>query len=256
VNSIETETYIWLNAESKSNIIVIGDHAGDRFPETLDTHLLGLDPTILDVEAVERHIVADVGVDGLCRALAMLLGAPTLMSRFSRLVVDLNRYPEDVAVIPPRSDGVDIPGNAMLSGEARKRRLECYFEPYHQTLRSSLAEYDRLAADPLILLIHSFTPFLSDGIHRPWDVGVLWRDDERVALPALRYLRAEGDLMVGDNEPYSARGMPVGYSLVEHCERPSRRHLLLEIRQDLLATPAQQRSWAVRVAKMVRALVD
>jgi predicted N-formylglutamate amidohydrolase len=36
-------------------------------------------------------------------------------------------------------------------------------------------------------------------------VGVLWNDDPRLPEPLLAELRRDPSLVVGDNEPYSAR---------------------------------------------------
>ena len=55
-----------------------------------------------------------------------------------------------------------------------------------------------------MLVMHSFTPQMN-GFKRPWHVGVLWNDDPRLPEPLLAELRRDPALVVGDNEPYSAR---------------------------------------------------
>jgi predicted N-formylglutamate amidohydrolase len=82
---------------------------------------------------------------------------------------------------------------------------------------------------PALLSVHSFTPRL-DGLDRPWQVGVLWDRDPRIAVPLLRELRQRG-LTVGDNEPYSARG-PTDFTMPYHAERRGLPHVMIEIRQD------------------------
>ena len=55
--------------------------------------------------------------------------------------------------------------------------------------------------------MHSFTPVFLD-VARPWHAGVLFNRDARLAEPLLRLLRAEGDLVVGCNEPYAVTDTP------------------------------------------------
>ena len=50
------------------------------------------------------------------------------------------------------------------------------------------------------------------GVARPWQVGVLWDRDDRLAPPLIAALRAE-NLIVGDNEPYD--GALIGDSMYE-----------------------------------------
>jgi N-formylglutamate deformylase len=82
------------------------------------------------------------------------MGASTISARWSRYVIDLNRPPEDTSLYPGMDTTglcpVDTFGRAplYLAGRAPSeaeiaRRLERYWRPYHQQLRSEL---DRLLA--------------------------------------------------------------------------------------------------------------
>jgi predicted N-formylglutamate amidohydrolase len=97
--------------------------------------------------------------------------------------------------------------------------------------------------------MHSFTPVFLD-VARPWHVGVLYNRDARVAGPLLRALRDEGDLVVGDNEPYAVSDA-TDYSVVNHGERRGLPHVEIEIRQDLIATAQDQDAWAERLARLL-----
>ena len=66
---------------------------------------------------------------------------------------------------------------------------------------------------PALVAIHSFTPRLRGRPPRPWQIGMLWHHDGRIALPLIARLRGEG-LCVGDNEPYS--GQLEGDSMSRH----------------------------------------
>jgi predicted N-formylglutamate amidohydrolase len=99
----------------------------------------------------------------------------------------------------------------------------------------------------VICAIHSFTPCLKGRAPRPWQVGVLYSHlDERLALPLIDRLRAEPDLCVGDNEPYS--GHLPGDAIDRHALQSGRPNILIEVRNDLIADEAGQRHWAERLA--------
>ena len=97
-----------------------------------------------------------------------------------------------------------------------------------------------------LLVMHSFTPEMS-GFKRPWHVGVLWNDDPRLPEPLLAELRRDTSLVVGDNEPYSARD-PYEYTLGVHAGRAALPHCSLEVRQDLVGTRQTARSWGRKLA--------
>ena len=65
-------------------------------------------------------------------------------------------------------------------------------------------------------------------------------------------LRAEGDLIVGENEPYRVSDL-TDYTIPVHGERRGLPHVEIEIRQDLIADPAGQTAWAERLARLLPA---
>lgn len=99
--------------------------------------------------------------------------------------------------------------------------------------------------------IHSFTPCIGNGAPaRPWHVGVLSNRDTRMAAPVLAALRTLPDLVVGDNEPYSAR--EINYTLDTHAGAAGLPHVSFEIRQDLVAEAAGCERWADLLAQVLR----
>ena len=54
----------------------------------------------------------------------------------------------------------------------------------------------------MLVALHSFTPVYA-GVARPWHIGTLYHRDTRLPPLLLQLLRAEADLVVGDNEPYA-----------------------------------------------------
>jgi predicted N-formylglutamate amidohydrolase len=74
----------------------------------------------------------------------------------------------------------------------------------------------------------------------------------RLARIMLELLRAEGDLVVGDNAPYAVSDTS-DYGVPMHAERRGLPHVEIEIRQDLIADAAGQVAWAARFARLLRA---
>jgi predicted N-formylglutamate amidohydrolase len=194
-----------------------------------------------------RHIAYDVGAAGVSRALGLALDSPVIASNFSRLVIDPNRGEDDPTLCMKIYDGSIIPANRHADAAEVDRRLALFHRPYHDALGAVIAA----RRDPVIVSIHSFTPQLRGRPPRPWHVGVLYAGDTRLALPLIARLRAEADLCVGDNEPYS--GHLPGDALDRHGVAPGRLHVLIEIRNDLIATPAAQAGWGERLAPMLDA---
>ena len=221
--------------------VVSCDHASARVPPEVAGGDLGLPP-----EEMARHIAFDVGAAGLSRALAARLGAPAVLSDFSRLVIDPNRGEDDPTLLMRLYDGTIIPANRAADAAERERRLDLLHRPYHAALGRMM---ERPGA--ILLAVHSFTPQLRGRAPRPWHVGVLSAGDRRLADPLLARLGAEPDLCVGDNEPYS--GHLPGDSVDRHALRHGRPNALIEVRNDLIAAPVDQKRWAARLAPILEA---
>ena len=231
----EHEAYRLLGTPRFGGILVVSDHASNRVPEDID---LGIDPALLS-----QHIAVDLGVAEVGALLAQRPGIAAFQGHISRLVCDLNREPHAPAVIPIASDGHAIPGNAM-DHAAHRARLERFHTPYHTALSDLLND----SPPALVLSLHSFTPQLATSDEaRPWQVGVLYNDDDRAARLAIPLLEAQG-LCVGDQLPYS--GKLLNYTMNRHCEAEDRPYLGIELRQDQVATPQQQAEWADRLARL------
>ncbi|MCC7321006.1 MAG: N-formylglutamate amidohydrolase [Rubellimicrobium sp.] len=225
--------------------LVTCDHASNAVPPWVGGGDLGL-----PAADMARHIAWDPGAAGVARELGRLLDAPCLLSGFSRLVIDPNRGEDDPTLLMRLYDGTVIPANRHAGAAERERRLDRLYRPYHTA-------YARLAAaraDRAICAIHSFTPCLNGRAPRPWHVGVLHSPlDSRLALPLIERLRAEGDLCVGDNEPYS--GHLPGDAIDRHALTHGRPNVLIEIRNDLIATAGAQAAWAARLAPLLGAVL-
>ncbi|MFK8031022.1 MAG: N-formylglutamate amidohydrolase [Gammaproteobacteria bacterium] len=228
-----------LNPDSTSPLLLVCDHASNRVPEKLDN--LGLDEASLS-----RHIAFDKGSAAVAERVSADLGCSAVLCNFSRLVIDCNRKVGDPTLMPPVSDDVFVPGNQNLTEVERAARYDDIYVPYHDAITNELNRLEDQVQGPAIIAIHSFTPQLEGGDWRPWDVGVLWDKDSRIASPLLEYLRADSDLCVGDNEPYSGKH-PADYTIDFHGEERGIPCVSIEIRQDLLSTQAGIEGWARRL---------
>ncbi len=224
-----------------AGLVITCDHASNAFPPGYGT--LGLPP-----EQLERHIAYDIGAAEVTRRLAELLGAPAVLSRFSRLFIDPNRAPEDPTLIMRISDGAVVPGNAQIDAREIEYRLNTYYRPYHAAIDAALDAAIAAGKPPAIFSIHSFTEAWR-GHPRPWHATVLWDKDPRFAKPLVDALHAEPDIVAGENEPYTGRLK--GDSMYEHGTRRGLAHALIEIRQDLIRDPAGQQAWAERLARII-----
>ena len=216
---------------ARGGIVSVCDHASNHIPEDID---LGIPPG-----AQDKHIAWDIGAAGVCERMARRHSVPTFMAEISRLVVDLHREEDVDGVIPTQSDGILIPGNI---GANREARLNQYYRPYHNALGAWLS-----AAEPqLVLSIHSFTPSLESApAERPWEVALLFNEDDRAARHAIRILRELG-YNVGENEPYSGRELNA--TMNRHAEAHGRPYCAIEIRNDLITNEAGQARWAETIA--------
>ena len=227
-----------------AGMLVVCDHAHNRLPP-------GYGDLGLPAGEFRRHIAYDPGAAAVACGLASRLGVPAVLSTFSRLLIDANRGEDDPTLIMRLSDGAVVPGNSAVDGEERTRRIARFHAPYHAAINAAIEEALGVGRPPVIISIHSFTPVWR-GRARPWHAGVLWDSDPRIAEPLITALRAEGDLAVGDNEPYS--GALANDCMYRHGSARGLAHALVEIRQDLIGEPAGAAAWADRLARIVSAL--
>ncbi|OYU18445.1 MAG: N-formylglutamate amidohydrolase [Rhodobacteraceae bacterium PARR1] len=227
--------------------LVTCDHASNRVPDWVAGGDLGI-----AAADMARHIAYDLGAAGLTERLAAALDSPAILSDFSRLVIDPNRGEDDPTLVMRLYDGTIIPANRHIAEAGITERLDRLYRPYHDA-------YAALAArrpDTVIVAVHSFTPCLKGRSPRPWQVGILHSHlDERLSRALIRRLEAEGDLCVGDNEPY--HGHLPGDAIDRHALAAGRLNTLIEVRNDLISGAEAQQAWADRLARLlVAALGD
>jgi len=214
-----------------SRLLFLCDHASNALPDGA----LGLDPMLLST-----HIAHDIGAAAVTRALATAYGAPAFLGGWSRLLIDLNRGADDPTIVMKLSDGSIIPGNRQADRTEVARRIAAFHAPYHAAIAGIL---NGMPEGAVVVSMHSFTPAWK-GRPRPWEVGVLYDRDRRLADPLMARLKEAG-FMVGDNEPYS--GALEGDTLYQHGTCRGLPHALIEIRQDLIGRDEMAQAFAGRL---------
>lgn len=227
-----------LGQPQPGGVLLIGDHASNRIPDDID---LGIPAALLD-----QHIALDIGVAAVARRL-VASGAvdAAILGGVSRLVVDYNRDMHAPGLVPIASDGHAIPGNA-IDHAARAARIARYYRPYH----ALIAETITAARPAMILSLHSFTPLLAahPDQQRPWDIGILYNQDDRLARVAIPAFAALG-LVVGDQQPYSGRQL--NETMNRHAEANGIPYLGIEMRQDHVGNDAGQARFSAMIEQIV-----
>jgi predicted N-formylglutamate amidohydrolase len=232
------EAWTAIEGAANSPFLLIADHASNAVPADIE---LGIDANLLNL-----HIALDIGVAGLGSLLCERLQCPGILGGVSRLVIDLNREKDAPHIIPTASDGHAIPGNA-IGHEARLARIECFWKPYHARIARQIA----FQRPDLLISLHSFTPRLeTSDEERPWQVGILYNNDDRAARVAIPLLEAAG-VVVGDQLPYS--GKLLNATMNRHGEENGIAYLGIEMRQDLISHEEGIAHWANVLVPVIEA---
>ncbi len=236
------------NAEGAGPIVLVCDHASNFFPPPYDTSL-----NVSDADK-KAHIAWDPGALGVARGLSRALDAPLVFTTVSRLIIDCNREENRPDLIPCLSETTEISGNRDLSQEEKASRIDLAHRPFHTAIDEVLDQRKDKGLPSAVVSIHSFTPVYK-GQARPWEIGLIYETDRRLADPVLADLRARGDLTVGDNEPYSpADG--VYYTIHRHGEERQLPCLMIEIRNDEITTPEEEARWSELLAPVLAAAAE
>jgi predicted N-formylglutamate amidohydrolase len=237
-----TQSWKMIAGNPQSPFFLIADHASNHVPEDVE---LGVPEAWLNT-----HIAVDLGVAALGREICLRLGCPGILGAVSRLVIDLNREEDATGLIPLDSDGKVIAGNA-LDPEQWTHRINRYWRPYHDRIAKQIAAQ----APRLLISLHSFTPSLESRPEeaRPWEVGILYNEDDRAARIAIPMLEASG-VVVGDQLPYS--GKHLNATMNRHAEGDGIAYLGIEMRQDLIGDEEDIIIWAKRLVPVLNACLN
>ncbi|MBX3582069.1 MAG: N-formylglutamate amidohydrolase [Rhizobiaceae bacterium] len=230
------------NRTGSSPYVFVCDHASNWLPPGYGT--LGL-----PASDMSRHIAWDPGALPVASKLSGLLDAALVQAGVSRLAIDCNRPLDAPDLIPPVSETTTIPGNNAVSDKEREQRIALSWRPFHDAIDDVIGE--RLAAgrDTRLISIHSFNPVYK-GVSRPWEIGILHDDDERLSAPLIAALSRQGTFTIGDNQPYSPADR-VYFTLERHARSRGMPCAMIEIRNDEIAGETGQQAWAERLANIL-----
>lgn len=229
-----------INPQGQGDFVLVCEHASNTIPAGLNN--LGL--TAADLE---RHIAWDPGALDVAREMARRLDAPLVASRVSRLVYDCNRACDAPDAIAVRSDSTDIPGNKDLSEGQRRARFEQYYVPFRDAVSACLDARVSRARPPVLLTVHSFSPVFA-GRTREVELGIIHDQDTRFADAMLVAATSASTLLICQNEPYGPQD-GVDHTLDLHGVRRGLLNAMIEIRNDLIATPDARRAIAAMLSR-------
>jgi predicted N-formylglutamate amidohydrolase len=230
------------NPEGSGSFVIFCDHASNRIPREFSS--FEVDPALLDT-----HIAWDPGALAVARGLSARLDAPLVWPDASRLVIDCNRPHDSGSLIVMETERGPVPANQGLSQHERRRRLEHIHAPYHAAIDALLKRRMDAHLPTAVVAIHSFTPVFF-GKHRPWQIGVVFGDDRRLADILIRKLKSDSALTVGINQPYSPADQ-VYYTVERHAGPQHLPAAMIEIRNNEIAGDLGQRTWADRLADIL-----
>ena len=230
-----------MNARAAGPAVIVCEHASNHIPDKYDG--LGLYRAARD-----SHVVWDPGAEGVAQRLAGALDAPMIAGRISRLVYDCNRPPEAASAIPAHSAGINVPGNAGLSAEARAARIGEVYAPFTRALDHLIARRRRAGTPFALITLHSFTP-VWQGVPRTVEIGILHDADHRLADAMLSEPGPGRAIM--RNAPYGPED-GVTHTLRRHGQDKALPNVMIEIRNDLTTTVAEQAEIARFLASMLR----
>ncbi len=220
------------NAQGPSPYVLICEHASNALPRALGT--LGLSD-----EDRQRHIAWDIGAAGTARILSKLLNAPLILQRYSRLAYDCNRSPEAIGAMPPKSEMHDVPGNTGLMPEQKLLRINGLYRPFMDAITTLLDERAAHGQHTILASMHSFTPIYF-GKPRTLELGLLFDRDPWLANFMIKAFPGDKARL---NEPYGPKD-GVMHLMSVHAAPRGLKHVMIEIRNDLIAQHAGQNTWA------------
>lgn len=230
------------NEDGASRFVLICEHASRFIPGVYGK--LGLADHDL-----ERHIAWDIGAADVSRRLSQLIDAPLVLAGYSRLLIDLNRPVTSETSIPEVSETTTIPGNLNISDAERLRRIGTYFTPFQSRVAALL---DARGSRPTaIIAMHSFTPVFK-GVARPWRAGILFRRSQELGRALVSALGGSA-AGIAENQPYRIED-DSDYTVPVHGEARGHEAVLVELRQDLIATADGAETWSQSLAVALRSI--
>ena len=233
-----------INSQGEFPLLLVCEHASDHIPNELND--LGV-----SAETRKSHAVYDIGAREVAFEISRVLNCPLIISNISRIVIDCNRDPFSPSAVPFKSEVHLIPGNKNITEVEHKRRIQSYYNPFHDLVDEFLNSNPDTVS---FIAIHSFTPVFF-GVDRRVDLGILFDEDTRLAGLLLDKLTKVKDFRVVPNEPYRPDPKVV-HTVKRHAMTRNLPHLMVEIRNSLIRTKANQVEMGTLLAEPIKQSVE
>jgi len=201
---------IILNSDSNKNVLITCEHASTEIPKKYGT--FGLDEE--KIKTVSDYV--DRGAKSLASSLSQKMDTVCIMPSYSRLLINVNKPIDHPKIVNDNCFGTIIPGNQNLSIEELKSRIQKYYVPFHDKIRSIVMQLRGKNKRIFFISVHTFYDILN-GVERNLDIGILFKypKDEKFCNKVKDLIEKKSNHVVKFNEPYSAHET-AGYTMNEN----------------------------------------
>ena len=232
------------NPDGASAVLLVCEHASKYIPASLDN-------LRLDTQTANSHVAWDPGALAVAEHLSASLDATLIAANVSRLVYDCNRPPESAGAMPAKSEIFLIAGNRNISAEEKTARINEIYVPFTNAIQDEISARADTGRTTVLVTIHSFTPIFF-GEKRKVELGILHDQDSTLAdtildIPCTMKARR--------NQPYGPDD-GVTHTLKLHALPAGLLNVMIEIRNDLIATGADQKKVAAELSTMITQALD
>lgn len=210
---------VYVGGDGTAPFIISCEHATNALPE-------GMTWPKEDAWVINTHWAVDLGIADLTRLLAEDTNATAVLTRYSRLYLDVNRYTDSDTLCRDHGDGKTIHLNKNLSQEQIEERIKRAYHHWHETLYRQA----RSKRGNFLLSLHSFTGNY-EGQTRDLEIGVMHVGNLELATKWRDFFRSKGFNSEVD-QPYDGATYMISAHLA--AKRTWRDAIMLEIRNDLL----------------------
>ncbi len=236
-----------INSIGPGPVLLLCEHASNHIPNRYQG--LGLDP-----DDANSHAAWDPGALDLATTLSLALDSPLIAGSISRLVYDCNRPPSAASAMPTTSERISVPGNRNLTPAMRAERVDTVYDPFCQAVAAVLKHRQAHGQLSILVTIHSFTPLFFDT-RRAVEIGILHDSDARLADLMLAEKHRLPHRHIERNAPYGPQD-GVTHSLQLHGLQNGLANVMVEVRNDLLTSPARIQTITDEILTLLRPAIS
>lgn len=176
----------------KLPVIISCEHAGHQVPTAYQSLFAN------DAEVLQTHKGWDIGALSIAQYLSQTLEVPLFYEETTRLLIEMNRSPDNPFLFSKYSD--------RLTPAQRQKLIQEIYLPYRRKVIDALERVMLAGETALHYSVHTFTPVLGTEV-RTTDIGILFDPAQPLeaafANSVQDYLsRAMPDKQIDFNKPY------------------------------------------------------